>query len=292
MANQILENAKVGWQLGSTGFSFIQSHKKTVLFSFFSGCLYVLSIFFFILPAIGSTVFHLSVSKHWLLCFLFLFLTTIFSALMKVSLSIYTAALFEGNELSVLASIGLALSRFFAIVQWACIATIVGMVVGVLRNRNKNGSFTNTFTGLFGSAIQLGWNVFTFFVIPLLAFENLSIIATIQESASLLKKTWGPTAGATFNIGFIGLGWLLTWYLFFFGPFTLYCTYFLKKPLPTEKVLFLVITGLTAFFVPLLLITMVVTTVTTIIKTALFNYTKQKPTGPFGTQLLKISFSS
>jgi len=150
----------------------------------------------------------------------------------------------------------------------------------------------NILSQLVGTALQLGWSVFTFFVIPLLAFENLSAVATLQESATILKKTWGPTAGATFNIGFIGLGWLLTWYLFFFGPFTIYCKYFLTKPIPTEKAVFLIICGMMAFLVPLIVMSMMVTTVTTIVKTALFNHTRQKPTGPFTADLLKMSFSS
>lgn len=293
MVNQTLENAKIGWRLGSVGFQFIKTHRITLLFSFFSGCLYVLTLLFFLLPFLSISLAEHSFSHHWLLAFLFLFLTTVFSSLMKVALSIYTNAFFEGMPLGFFGSIAHAFLRLFAIAQWAFIDSVIGTLVKALRTKNKNeGILFSILSQLVGTALQLGWNVFTFFVIPLLAFENLSTIETIKESAEILKKTWGPTAGATFNIGFIGLGWLLTWYLFFFGPFTVYCKYFLEKPVATEKTVFLIICGSMAFIVPLILMSMLVTTVTTIVKTALFNYTQQKPTGPFAADLLKISFSS
>jgi len=293
MANQTLANAKVGWQLGSIGFSFIRAHKATLIFSFFSGCLYILTFFFFILPFIGVSVAEHSLSSHWILSFFFLFLTTIFSTLMKVSLSIYAESIFENSPIGVLSSLGHAFSRLWAITQWAFVDSVIGTLVKMLRTKDKNdGILFNILSNIVGAAIQLGWNVFTFFVIPIIASENLSVIPAITKSSETIKKTWGPAAGATFNIGFLGLGWLLTWYLVFFGPFTVYCKYFLGHPTPAGTVIFLIILGLMAFIVPLILVSMMTTTVTTIVRTALFNYTQQKPTGPFTPDLLKISFSS
>ncbi len=292
MAYQILENAKIGWQLGSTGFNFIKNHTATLLFSFFSGCLFILTFLFFIIPFIGVSITEKSLSNHWVLGFLFLFLTTVFSTWMKVSLSIYTNALFENNPISTITSAGRALSRLFAIAQWAFVDAIVGTIVKIVRRKNNNEGFiASILRSLLGIALELGWNILTFFVIPLIAFEDLSLMATIEESGSIIKKTWGPSAGATFNIGFMGIWWLLGWYLLFFGPFTIYCKYFLEEPVMPEKALFLVIFAVLAFTIPLLIMGIITSTVKIIIKTALFNYTRNKPTGPFEADLLKISFA-
>lgn len=292
MGYQLFERAKIGWQLGSEGFNFIKDHSACLLFSFFSGCLFTLTLLFFLVPFVVASFIEGSFSHHWVLGFLFLFLTTVFSTWMKVSLSIYTNAIFENNPLGILSCASQALSRLAAITEWAFVDAIVGTIVRLLRSKNrKDGLIINLLRSLVGSALELGWNVYTFFVIPLLAFENLPLIRTIEESGSILKKTWGETAGATFTIGFMGMGWLFAWYLFFFGPFTLYCKYFLEQPVPQEKALFLVIFASMAFFIPLLLMSIVLSTVRTIVKIALFNYTRNKPTGPFEANLLKISFA-
>ena len=292
MAYQILENAKIGWQLGSTGFNFIKDHTATLLFSFFSGCLFVLTLLFFIIPFIGASCAEGSFSHHWMLGFLFLFLTTVFSTWMKVSLSIYTDALFENNPIGIITSASRALSRLFAIAQWAFVNAVVGTIVKLLRRKNNNeGLITSILSRLLGATLELGWSVLTFFVIPLLAFEDLSLMATIEESGNILKKTWGQSAGATFNIGFMGVGWLLGWYLLFFGPFAIYCKYFLEEPVMPEKAIFLTIFAVMAFIIPLLIMSVIVSTVKTIVKAALFNYTRNKPTGPFEANLLKISFA-
>jgi hypothetical protein len=292
MGYQIVKNAKIGWQLGSTGFNFIKNHPATVLFSFFSGCLFLLTLLFFIIPFIGTAFTQDSLSRHCVLGFLFLFLTTVFSTWMKVSLSIYTNALFENNSIGILTSAGRALSRFFAIVEWAFVDAIIGTIVRALRRKNNNeGLIASIISRLLGATLELGWNVLSFFVIPLLAFEELSLFATIEESGNILKKTWGESAGATFNIGFLGIGWLFGWYLLFFGPFTIYCKYFLERPVVQEKAVFLTIFAVTAFVIPLLIVGIIISTVKIIVKTALFNYTRNKPTGPFENNLLKISFA-
>ena len=292
MAYQILENTKIGWRLGSTGFNFIKDHTATLFFSFFSGCLFILTFLFFIIPFVVASLGEGSFSHHWVLGFLFLFLTTVFSTWMKVSLSIYTDAIFENNPIGVLTSAGRALSRLFAITQWAFVNAVIGTIVKLLQRKNNNeGLITSIVSRLLGATLELGWSVLTFFVIPLLAFEDLSLMATIEESGTILKKTWGQSAGAAFNIGFVGIGWLLAWYLFFFGPFTIYCKYFLEEPVLPEKAIFLTIFAAMAFIIPLLIMSVIISTVKTIVKIALFNYTRNKPTGPFETDLLKISFA-
>ncbi len=292
MAYKIVENAKIGWRLGSVGFNFIKDHTGALFFSFFSGCLGILTLLFFIIPFIGAAFAEGTFSHHWVLGFLFLFLTTVFSTWMKVSLSIYTNAIFENNPLGVFTSAGQALSRLVAIAEWAFIDALVGTIVRALRTRNrKTGLLIALISRLLGATLELGWSVLTFFVIPLLAFEDLSLTATIKESGTILKKTWGQSAGASFNIGLVGMGWLFCWYLFFFGPFTIYCKYFLEKPVTPEKAIFLTIFAVMAFIIPPLIMSIIISTVKTVVKTALFNYTRNKPTGSFEPNLLKISFT-
>jgi hypothetical protein len=53
--------------------------------------------------------------------------------------------------------------------------------------------------GLLGAA----WTVVSFLVVPILVVENKSPFAALQESAGLVKKTWGEQVAGNFGFGMI-----------------------------------------------------------------------------------------
>ena len=65
---------------------------------------------------------------------------------------------------------------------------------------DKNEKIAAVIAGIFGML----WSVLTFFVIPVMAYENLGVFQAIKRSSSLLKNTWGERVGANFAFGMIG----------------------------------------------------------------------------------------
>jgi hypothetical protein len=57
-------------------------------------------------------------------------------------------------------------------------------------------------TGIIGVV----WSIATFFVVPVIAYENLGPIAAFKRSALLMKEKWGQSIGAGFSFGLIQLG--------------------------------------------------------------------------------------
>ena len=53
--------------------------------------------------------------------------------------------------------------------------------------------------GLLGAA----WTVVSFLVVPILVVENKNPFAALQESAGLVKKTWGEQVAGNFGFGLI-----------------------------------------------------------------------------------------
>lgn len=47
------------------------------------------------------------------------------------------------------------------------------------------------------------WSVATFFVVPVIAYENLGPIDAFKRSSQLMKQKWGESLGATFSFGII-----------------------------------------------------------------------------------------
>ena len=91
----------------------------------------------------------------------------------------------------------LAWQRKWVILQWAFIAATVGMVLRALSERA--GFIGRIVVGIIGVA----WNLACYFVVPVLAFENLSPAAALYRSAELFKETWGEKVAGGFSLGLI-----------------------------------------------------------------------------------------
>ena len=51
--------------------------------------------------------------------------------------------------------------------------------------------------------IGIVWSVATFFVVPVIAYENIGPVDAFKRSALLMKEKWGEKLGASFSFGLI-----------------------------------------------------------------------------------------
>jgi hypothetical protein len=110
----------------------------------------------------------------------------------------------------------IANSKFVVIFCYAIIAATVGIILRIVQERV--GFIGSIITGLIGVA----WTLATSMVVPVLVPQhNIGPIEAVQESAALLKKTWGENiignVGIGFAFGVIGLFIALASALLFFG---------------------------------------------------------------------------
>jgi hypothetical protein len=90
-----------------------------------------------------------------------------------------------------------AASRLPAIAGWAVLSATVGLILRMIEDRSK--WVGQIVAGLLGVA----WTVVSFLVIPVLVVENKGPFAALQESAGLVKKTWGKQVMGGFGFGLI-----------------------------------------------------------------------------------------
>ncbi len=95
--------------------------------------------------------------------------------------------------------LSLAWARRLTILKWATFAATVGIILRTLEERA--GFIGRIVIGLIG----LAWSLACFFVVPVLAFEDLSPLDALKRSAALFRKTWGENvvAGVSFSILFM-----------------------------------------------------------------------------------------
>src|SRR5205814_5907114 len=108
-----------------------------------------------------------------------------------------TRLYFRGEDVSVKAGLQFSMSRIGAIFSWAVFAATVGLILKTIQE--NSGIIGKIITGLIG----IVWSITTFFVVPVIAYENLGPIKAFKRSAALMKQKWGESLAATFSLGLI-----------------------------------------------------------------------------------------
>jgi hypothetical protein len=103
----------------------------------------------------------------------------------------------EGGDPTVRDGLRAAWNRLGVIFQWALVAATVGMVLRMIEERSS------LVGRLVAGLVGLAWTLATFFVVPILAFENLGPIEALKRSAELFRKNWGEQVVGTFSFGLI-----------------------------------------------------------------------------------------
>jgi hypothetical protein len=85
------------------------------------------------------------------------------------------------------------------IFQWALLDATVGMLLRSLEDRM--GWLGRLVTDLVGIA----WNLATYFVVPVLAVEDVGPAEALSRSAQLFRETWGEELAGGFSFGLIYL---------------------------------------------------------------------------------------
>jgi len=87
--------------------------------------------------------------------------------------------------------------RKWRILQWALVAATVGILLRMLERR---ASFIGRIVvGLIGFA----WTLASFFVVPLLAAEDIGPMEALYRSAEIFRNTWGEEVVGGFSFGLI-----------------------------------------------------------------------------------------
>jgi Family of unknown function (DUF6159) len=103
----------------------------------------------------------------------------------------------RGEDATIGDGLRLAREHLGRIFVWAVVTATVGMVLRALAER----------FGFIGriviSVIGAAWNVITFFVVPVLLYEEVGVGEGIKRSASLFRQRWGETFVGSGAIGLV-----------------------------------------------------------------------------------------
>jgi hypothetical protein len=104
---------------------------------------------------------------------------------------------FQGEEVTVRAGLQFSMSRIGVIFSWSFFTGTIGLLIRVIQEN----------VGIVGqiitSIVGIVWSIATFFVVPIIAYENVGPLEAVKRSAKMMKEKWGESLGANFSLGLI-----------------------------------------------------------------------------------------
>lgn len=124
---------------------------------------------------------------------------TFISSFFAAGLVHQTHAVLHGQEPSIRNGMAEAWRHKTPLLVWSVIAATVGIIINSLENSNSMAS------RIVGVLFGLAWTILTFFVIPVIVFEDTSTTEMFKRSASTFKETWGETPISLVAINLVGV---------------------------------------------------------------------------------------
>jgi len=192
-----------GWTLAMNSLKVLKENKQLIIFPVLSGISLVLIMGSFVLVFLGvngwsdENIEDPGTIGNYLYLFLFYLVNYFIVVFFNMGLIHCTRLYFRGEEVSINAGLRFSLSRIGTIFSWAVFAATVGTILRIIQE--ESGFIGKIITGIIG----IVWNIATFFVVPVIAYEDLGPIAAFKRSSQLMKQKWGESLGATFSFGLI-----------------------------------------------------------------------------------------
>jgi hypothetical protein len=253
----------------------LKSDSELMWFPILSSCL---SLFATVVLAVGYFFFLLGGDIHalegnqagqdmtyaglFVLYLVTFFIVNFFEAAMYVIIH----GRFSGKDLGFSDGIKGAERLIENIFLWSLINATVGIVLRMIADRSKlAGAIVAWF---FGAA----WNILTFFSLPAIVIGEAHVTDSFKESASIIRAKWGETIIVNFGIGIV-------FTLIFFLGLALTIGFVVMAAMSgAPGVLVLGIIGL--FFIFLIVLSVVSSTLNVIFKAALYEYAKSGTVPP------------
>jgi len=192
-----METFNRSYQLVKESFSVLRKDKEILLFPIISGAVGLI-LFAFIAISSFSLGFLEDAGNILFLPLLFLYYLASYFVIIFFNTGLVTCAniRMNGGDPKFSDGINNAVKHIGKIFVWALISATVGMILRRLSERS--GWLGRIILGIVGMA----WGLLTFFVIPVMIFENISVIDSIRRSGALFRKTWGENVVGQFSMGF------------------------------------------------------------------------------------------
>lgn len=194
-----------GWSIAMTSFKVLGENKKLIIFPILSGISIVLVIGSFVTAMFASKGWDMEVINasernqplYYFIIFCFYLVNYFIVVFFNMALIHCSRLYFQGEEVTIKKGLQFSMSRIPSIFAWAVFAATVGLILKIIQE--NVGTIGKFITGLIG----IVWSIATFFVVPIIAYENAGPLDAFKRSTKLMKEKWGQSLAANFSFGLI-----------------------------------------------------------------------------------------
>ena len=201
----IFDRMAKGWEISMSCYKVLLSNKQLILFPVLSGFSMLVVLASFVVALFAGNgwdadmALSISPAAGYLLLFLMYVVNYFVIVYFNMALMHCARLYFEGEEVSISRGLQFSNCRLGAIFSWAMLAATVGFVLRIIQeNAGWLGKIVISIVGFV-------WSLSTFFVIPVLAYEDLGPVEAAKRSALIMKEKWGESLGASFSLSLFPL---------------------------------------------------------------------------------------
>ncbi|MFA6023037.1 MAG: DUF6159 family protein [Candidatus Pacearchaeota archaeon] len=204
----MFEKLGTGWNLTKQSLKALKADKEIILFPILSAIITIILtlVFFglFILTSLTGQAINQSLGAilFYIIIFVYIILTYFITLFFKSAIITSASIRFNGQNPSFSQGLSLPLKKIFKIFLWAIIYGIINSIISVISRAGKGKSRNvQMATQVGGSTLKTIWNLLTFFVLPVILFENVSFFSSFARSKELFVKNWQESIGSRISMG-------------------------------------------------------------------------------------------
>lgn len=198
-----------GWKISMNSFKVLKENKQLIVFPILSGISLLLILGSFVtvvLAAAGwdvDAVHEPGETTSILYVFLYYLVNYFVVVFFNTALVHCSRLYFHGEEVTIEKGLRFSMSRIGVIFAWSMFAATVGTILRLIEE--NAGWLGKLIIGLIGVV----WSIATFFVVPVIAYENAGPLDAFKRSSQLMREKWGESIGAGFSFGLVQIAALI-----------------------------------------------------------------------------------
>ncbi len=194
---------KASKMIASASWNLLKKDKEMMLFPVVSA---VINILFFVLMSViylfavmdGSfTTEHVTGGVDYVFMFIFYVVSYFITVFFQAGIVAIAHGRINGRDLTFADGMNMAKKHSGKLFVWSMLSATVGMVLRAIAERSK--LVGKIVVSLLGAA----WSILSYFIVPALMLEDLSVTDSLKKSAGTIKRSWGETAIVSIGVGFI-----------------------------------------------------------------------------------------
>ena len=181
--------------------SVLSKDKELLIFPFLSGIITIVAFATMVFVGITSGLVEQLGGRNnplpYVVLFVWYFISWFIVLFFNVAVVHCASMRLKGGDPTVADGFKASMSHIGKIALWALISATVGIILRTIAERSK------LIGQIIAKLVGAAWSIATYFIVPVMIFENRTVVDSIKQSAIVLKKTWGESAVAAGGISLI-----------------------------------------------------------------------------------------